>query len=173
MPFAFYIGRMRPEHLSLVVVLVSGCGAVDAQPRGYPSLAGTWTLVAADRELPNGTRTHDYGEHPSGRMMIDESGRYAIQIYRSDVPRFASGDPDMGTPEEYKAAFDGSSVHYGEMTIDWANHTLSMVLDESTDPNRRGHVQTRSFTFDGSVLSYRVPRLPDGTVPISEWRRDE
>lgn len=145
---------------------------VSAMPRGTPSLAGTWTLVAADRERPDGTRSHDYGEHPLGRMMIDESGRYSIQIYRNDVPQFASGDPDTGTPEEYKAAFDGSSVHYGEMAVDWSTHTLRMRLDESTDPNRRGRVQTRPFTFDGDLLSYRVPRLPDGTVPISEWRRE-
>lgn len=147
-----------------ITALVSG---------GNPSLAGTWTLVAADHENPDGTRAHDYGEHPLGRLMIDESGRYSIQIYRSDVPTFASGDADKGTPDEYKAAFDGSSVHYGEMTVDWATHTLRMRLDESTDPNRRGKVQTRPFTFEGGVLSYRVPRLPDGTVPISEWRRDK
>jgi hypothetical protein len=157
----------------VVTVLATGCNPANATPYGNPSLAGTWTLVAADRELPNGTRSHDYGDHPLGRMMVDESGRYAIQIYRSDMPKFASGDPEKGTPDEYKAVFDGSSVHYGEMSVDWGTHTLRMVLDESTDPNRRGHVQTRPFTFDGEVLSYRVPRLPDGTVPISEWRRDK
>jgi hypothetical protein len=54
-----------------------------------------------------------------------------------------------------------------------ADRELRIMLDESTDPNRRGRVQTRPFTFDGEVLSYRVPRLPDGTVPISEWRRDK
>jgi hypothetical protein len=44
-----------------------------------PSFAGTWTLVAADKELPDGTRVHEYGEHPKGRMMIDEQGRYAAR----------------------------------------------------------------------------------------------
>lgn len=159
-------GRMALAAVAMTVL-------ASALPRENPSLAGTWTLVAADRELPNGTRSHDYGEHPLGRLMIDEHGHYSIQIYRSDVPQFASGDPDKGTPEEYKAAFDGSSVHYGEISVDWATHTLRMVLDESTDPNRRGRVQTRPFTFDGTVLSYRVPRRPDGTVPISEWRREQ
>jgi len=48
--------------------------------------------------LPNGTRLHDYSEHPLERMMIDESGRYAIRIYRSDLPKFASGDPEKSSP---------------------------------------------------------------------------
>jgi hypothetical protein len=44
-----------------MMVLVTGCSTVNATPYENPSLTGTWTLVAADRELPNGTRLHDYG----------------------------------------------------------------------------------------------------------------
>src|SRR5215469_9041656 len=85
-----------------LTVLASGCETVNAQPRGNPSLAGTWTLVAADHELPDGTRAHDYGEHPQGRMMIDENGRYSIQIFRSERPNFAANDKARGTPEEMR-----------------------------------------------------------------------
>ena len=67
----------------------------------------------------------------------------------------------------------GSSTNYGEIAVDWTNHTLRVTFDESSYPNLRGTVQTRPFEFDGEVLSYRVAPRPDGTVPISVWRRDK
>jgi enamine deaminase RidA (YjgF/YER057c/UK114 family) len=138
----------------------------------HPSLAGTWTLVAADRQLPNGARVRDYGEHPEGRMMIDGRGRYSIQIFRSERPNFAANDKARGTPEEMREAVLGSSTNYGELTVDWTTHTLRMTIDESSYPNFRNQVQTRPFEFDGEILSYRVPPRPDGSVPISVWRRE-
>jgi len=76
-------------------------------------LTGSWTLVQADVLLPDGRRAHDYGEAPKGLLIIDAQGRYSLQIFNSERPKFASGDRAKGTAEEYKADILGISTHFG------------------------------------------------------------
>ncbi len=136
-----------------------------------PSLAGTWTLVAADRRLPDGSVTRDYGAAPQGRLMIDDAGRYALQIFRAERPDFAAADKAGGSDDEMRAAVLGSSTHFGSLTVDWAARTLRFAIEDSSFPNWRGQLQTRSFALRDDVLSWEVPPRPDGAVPISIWRR--
>jgi hypothetical protein len=157
-----------------MTMLLSSCTPANAEPQAHPSFAGTWTLVAADQENPDGTRVHDFGDHPKGRMMIDEKGRYSIQIFRPERPNFAANESEP-TPAEYREAMDGASTNYGEITVDWANHILRTTFDEALNPNLRGTVQMRPFQFNGAteVLSYRIPRQEAGVILISEWRREK
>jgi lipocalin-like protein len=155
-----------------LTTLLGSCAPANAQPPAHPSFAGTWTLVAADKESRDGTRVHEYGEHPKGRLMIDEKGRYSLQIFRPDLPNFAANESDP-TPEEYHDAMEAASTHYGEISVDWAKHILRIAIDGALYPNLRGSVQMRSFEFDGEVLSYRIPPSPEGIVRISVWRRDK
>ena len=155
-----------------MTVLLSAWATVHDQAQKNPSFAGTWTLVAADVQKPDGTRVHEYGEHPKGRMMIDEKGRYSIQIFQPDLPNFAANESEP-TPKEYRDAMEAASTHYGEITVDWTKHTLRIAIDEALYPNLRGSVQLRSFEFDGEVLTYRIPRTPEGIVRISAWRREK
>lgn len=147
----------------------TGAGAT-ASP-GHVSLAGTWTLVAADVIHPDGSRSQDYGEAPKGLLMIDRVGHYSLQILRSDRPRFASGAKANGSPDEYRAAVLGSSTHYGTLGVEPANHQLVFHIEGASFPNWEGQVQRRTFELRGDTLSYRVPPRPDGNVPVSVWRR--
>ena len=153
----------------LVLLLTSGgaAGAAD-----FP-LAGTWTLTAADRITPTGVREHDYGAAPKGRLIVDATGRYSLQIYRSERTGFASGDKKRGAPEEYLDAVLGSSTHYGTIAIDETAHQLVFKIDGSAFKNWEGTTQRRAYDLKGDVLSYRVPTAPDGNVPISAWRREK
>jgi len=134
-------------------------------------LAGTWTLVAADRLLPDGMRVRDYGEAPAGLMMIDRQGRYSVQIYRSGRPRFKGGDKKSGTPAEFEAAVLGSSTHFGTIAFDSDARTLTFSIASAAFSNWEGTQQKRSYELNGDELSYRVPARPDGHVPLSVWRR--
>jgi len=134
-------------------------------------LAGTWTLVAADYIKPDGSRARDYGESPAGLMMIDTQGRYALQIYRSERPRFASADKKNGTPPEFEAAVMGSSTHFGTLAVDQATRTLTFAIAGAAFPNWEGTVQKRSYELADDELRYRVPARPDGNIPLSVWRR--
>jgi hypothetical protein len=51
--------------------------------RAEVSLAGTWTLVAADVLHADGTRGPDYGAAPKGLLLIDAQGHYSLQIFKA------------------------------------------------------------------------------------------
>jgi hypothetical protein len=150
--------------------ITSSASRADSSPATSP-LAGTWTLVAADVVHADGTRAHDYGAAPKGLMLIDAAGRYSVQIFKSERPRFAAAGKLAGTDAEYKAAVLGSSTHYGTVSIDATAHTLTFKIEAASFPNWEGAAQTRSYELKGDELSYRVPARPNGDTPISVWRR--
>lgn len=157
------------NQLFCLVMWVPATQAVGAAP-DFP-LAGTWTLVAADRILPDGTRVRDYGDAPAGLMMIDKQGRYSVQIYRSGRPHFTGGDKKNGTPAEFEAAALGSSTHFGTIAIDSETHMLTFSIASAAFPNWEGTQQQRRYELEGDELRYRVPARPDGQIPVSVWRR--
>jgi hypothetical protein len=151
------------------VVLASLLPGAQAGTPPVSALAGLWTLQAADVQHADGRRLRDYGEAPKGRLMIDASGRYSLQIFKSERPKFVSPDKPAGTDAEFKAAVLGSSTHYGTIAIE--DSSLVFRIEGASFPNWEGTVQRRSFELKGDELSYRVPARADGGVPISVWRR--
>ena len=128
------------------------------------SLAGTWTLVAADVLHADGTRGPDYGAAPKGLLLIDAQGHYSLQIFKAERPRFASGDKQTATPGEYQAAVMGSSTHFGTIVVEPAAGTLTFKIESASFPNWEGTEQKRTFELSGDELSYRVPPRPDGNI---------
>ena len=157
---------------SLLGSLILPASAALAMPPIAPSaLAGTWTLAAADVLHPDGSRTSDFGSEPKGVLLIDRQGHYSLQIFRSDRPRFSSGDKAKGSDAEYKAAVMGSSTHFGTISMDSARGELIFHIDGASFPNWESQQQRRQYEWKGDTLSYRVPPRPNGDVPISVWRR--
>ncbi len=154
--------------LALATTLLAGAAA-----GAEPSLAGTWTLTAADRLKPDGSRSRDYGQHPKGRLIIDAQGRYSLQIFDGDRLRVASGDKTAATPEELASAVVGSSTHYGTVSVDPAAHVLVFRIEGASFANWEGTEQRRQYVLTADTLSYQVPTpRPDGSIPISAWRRE-
>lgn len=152
--------------------MLAGLATRDMQvpTRAFP-LQGTWTLVAADKVLPNGETARDYGEHPQGRLIVDADGRYSLQIFKSERVRFASDSKADGSVDEFKSAVMGSSTHYGTMTIDAKAGVLVFSIEGASFPNWEGTTQRRQYTLDGAQLRYQVPPRADGSIPVSVWRR--
>jgi hypothetical protein len=100
-------------NLQRVVCLLSAFFATEGfamtAPTGSPVLEGTWVMTSAYEILADGTRTTNYGEHPNGLLMIDKTGRYSLQIFRPDRPKFVSGVKADGTASEYREAVLGSA----------------------------------------------------------------
>ena len=82
--------RMRSIGLATILMAAGTFGMAAESPP--VSLEGTWVMTSAYEILADGTRTTNYGEHPNGLLTIDKVGRYSIQIFRPDRPKFASGD---------------------------------------------------------------------------------
>ncbi|KRD79988.1 lipocalin-like domain-containing protein [Lysobacter sp. Root983] len=155
-----------------LVAMLTGLAARDAQmPTGAFPLQGTWTLVAADKVLPDGETVRDYGENPKGRLVVDGKGRYSLQIFKSERLSFASDSKADGSVDEFRSAVMGSSTHYGTMTIEPGAGVLVFSIEGSSFPNWEGTIQKRQYRFDGAELRYQVPPRADGSIPISVWRR--
>ena len=114
------------------LAMLAGLSARDAQaPVDAFPLQGTWTLVAADKVLPDGRTTRDYGDHPKGRLVVDAKGRYSLQIFKSERARFASDNKADGDVDEFRSAVMGSSTHYGTVAI---NHWPAVAYALMTMP---------------------------------------
>ena len=142
-------------------------------PTGSPVLEGTWVMTSAYEILADGRRTTNYGEHPNGLLMIDKTGRYSLQIFRPDRPKFASGVKADGTANEYREAVLGSSTHTGHVSIDTTAGKLVFSIDTSSYPNWEGSRQVRDYTFKDGALTYSVPASAsgNGTIAYSVWKR--
>lgn len=157
----------------ILVVMMGNLWAGDPSAKAT-SLAGTWKLRAAEVIRPDGTRVTDesYGLQAQGVLMIDAEGRYSLQIFRPDRPKFASGDKRHGTPAEYEAALMGMSTHVGHIVVDAANQTLIFKIDFAAYPNWDHTEQKRKFQLTGDELSYQVPAgAAGGTIAVSVWQR--
>jgi hypothetical protein len=165
----------RTIEVAVAAVLIGGSLATASAAGERPSLplalVGIWTLVAADVQHPDGSVGHDYGAAPRGSMMVDAAGRYTLMIYKSERPRFASGDRATGTPEEYRETALGMSVHYGILSADVKAHTLTFAIEQASFANWNGTRQVRHYQLQGMVLRYTVAARPNGDIPISVWRK--
>lgn len=154
------------------VAMLAGLAPRDApMPTNVFPLQGTWTLVAADKVLPDGKTTRDYGERPKGRLVVDAEGRYSLQIFKSERPRFASDSKADGSVDEFRSAVLGSSTHYGTMAIDDRAGVLTFSIEGSSFPNWEGTTQKREYQLNGDELRYKVPPRADGSIPVSVWQR--
>lgn len=156
--------------VAALLMIAASTSAIEPQPL---SLQGTWIMASAYEILADGTRTTNFGEHPNGLMMVDKAGRYSIQIFRPNRPKFASGDKTRGTSEEYREALLGASTHTGRVVVDAVNGKLIFKIEASVYPNWEGTEQVREFTFKDDTLTYSLPASAsgNGTVAYSIWRR--
>jgi len=161
--------------LAMTLATVAGLAAARDMPGRLQdsSLQGTWVLVAADKILPGGERTQDYGKSPKGRLTIDAQGRYSLQIFKSERLAFASGEKANGSAAEYESAALGCSTHYGTIVADAEQHILTFKIEGASFPNWEGTSQKREYTLKDGVLSYRVPPRADGSIPVSVWKKVE
>jgi hypothetical protein len=162
---------LKASAMGLFCLMSTACLAREAAVPTAVSLAGTWTLVAADVIHADGTRARDYGAAPRGLLMIDAQGHYSLQIFKAERPHFSSGEKPTGTPAEFEAAVLGSSTHFGTIEVDPVSSTLTFQIENASFPNWEGVPQKRHYELTGGELSYRVPARPDGNTPVSIWRR--
>jgi hypothetical protein len=117
-------------------------------------LVGSWSLVSLTLNQ-DGKKREPFGSNPTGLMIFDANGRFAQVITRPDVAKFASGNRETGTPEENKAAVQGSIANFGTYTV--SEGTLSLRIEGSSFPNWRGADQKRTIAISGDELKWTNP----------------
>ena len=134
-------------------------------------LVGMWTLVSVTLKQ-GGEKTDMYGTNPQGQAIFAPNGRFSIMFIRSDVPKFASANREAGTPEENKAAVNGSIAYFGTYSVSETDRAIMYHLEGSTFPNWRGVDQKRLFTLSGDELTLTNPTPSTGSGSgYSIWRR--
>ena len=156
------------KRLSLLALVLICCLEAAAQTS---EITGTWSVIKAEKLLPDGTRVSDYGDNPHGLVIFTPDGYYSVQIYRADRIKFSSGDKLKGTPDEYKEASLSTSSHFGRYSVDAIKHTITFHIDRSSFPNQDDSTQVRAYEMNGDELSWKVAPRPDGSIPITVVRR--
>jgi len=167
------VGTTVPLLLLATALRTGDAAGAPESPTPKNPLLGTWTLVLVDNVLPDGSRVQLYGPNPHGRLMFDAAGRYSLLIVSAGRPPFASNDKSQGTPDEYRAAVQGSNAHFGSSSINEAERTITFRIEHASFPNWEGTEQKRSFTLAGDHLKYtvRAPTTGGGAVGEVEWKR--
>ena len=98
-------------------------------------------------------------------------GYYVIEVFRNVRIKFASNDRTKGTLEEYKDASLSASCLFGTYSVDPATNKVTMKIDRATFPNNDDTTQVRAYELKGDILSWRVPARPDGSIPVTVFRR--
>jgi hypothetical protein len=132
-------------------------------------LVGTWTNVSNVNVRPDGSRIDTFGANGKGVTIFEANGRYMSITMSADLPKFASGNRNTGTPEENKAIVQGSLAHYGTYTI--ADKVITLKVEGSTWPAWTGTDQKRSIiSFTGDEIKWSLPASIGGTAEVG-WKR--
>lgn len=135
-------------------------------------LTGSWRLTHADKIMPDGKQVTDYGEHPHGIAIFTADGYYTVEIFRGERKKFQSGDKSKGTPEEYADAVLSNSCHFGTYSMDTARGTIIFHIDRSSYPNWDDSKREVTFILKDDELKWQLAPRPDGSVPVSVFRRN-
>jgi hypothetical protein len=146
--------------LSVALLSAIGLGllapdAVAQEKSLKDQLIGTWTFISTTGKLADGSPV--WGPNPKGLQIFTDNGRYSSLITRTGVPKFAANNRMQGTPDENKAAVQGSVANFGTYTVNEASKTFTVRFEGSTYPNNEGTEQTRSFTIMGDELKVINP----------------
>ena len=147
--------------LSLATGLMVAFAAANAVALNAREIVGTWTPVS----------NPPYGDNPKGIVMFDAHGHFAIELFRADVPKYASSLRTEGTPEEYEATVEGSLAYFGTYKVRGTD--LLLHVESSTFPNWNGADQRRTnLTIKGDKLMWTQPAPSGGGGPAATvWQR--
>lgn len=132
--------------------------AAVCEPRGddaacQGSVVGTWTLVSIRYVRPDGSTIEPFGSNAKGILVFD-GRRFATQAMAANLPKFASNNRMVGTPEEYEAISHGVLAYFGTYTVNEADRMVTLHIERSSFPNWEGTDQQRKFEFVGDELRY-------------------
>jgi hypothetical protein len=149
-------------------------GAVAQSKTLKDQLVGTWTLLLADDVKADGSQAGAFGPNPLGQVIFTPDGHYSLQIARSNLPKFAANSRQKGTPEENKAAVQGSVSYFGTYAVDDATKVLNIRIEGSSYPNLDDTRQKRQITaLTDDTLTWSNPIAGNPALVRAEfaWKK--
>ena len=152
--------------LIVAVVAIVFIGRVAGQSASQGADAkrfiGTWRLVSITRD---GKPDPNRGEHPTGLIYYDGTGRMAVQIMPDRArPKFAGPQP---TPDEARAALIGYTAYFGTYSVDERAHTVTHHREGNINPGALGDF-VRRYEF---AAGDRLILMPVESQNRLTWER--
>jgi hypothetical protein len=159
--------------MSVLGLVLSPGLAVSQQSSLKDQLLGTWLLVSVDNVREDGSKAELFGSIPRGILIYTGDGHFVLVNMRGDLPKFASNNRDLGTPEENKAVVQGSIAYFGTYTVNDADKVINARIEGSTYPNFVGGPdQKRLITsLTADKLKFINPAASAGGKLQLVWRR--
>lgn len=137
-------------------------------------LVGTWRLLSFEARVSDGATSQPFGSDPRGALVYDSAGNFSVQLASSGRPHFASGDMQVGTADEIRAAYMGYVAYFGAYDVNEAEGYLTHKVDVSLFPNWQGVPQRRYFVLSEDTLTLTTPPTPFGgreVTGVLVWER--
>lgn len=133
---------------------------------------GTWALVSIRYVSPDGSVIEPFGPHAEG-MLVFDGIRFATQVMAANLPKFASNNRMIGTPQEYEAISHGVVAYFGTYTVNQADGIVILHIERSSFPNWEGTDQQRKFEFVGDELRYTAAHSTANPAEAAQlvWKR--
>ena len=137
-------------------------------------LVGTWIYVSSTGKREDGSAV----PRPSaqGAVTYTADGRFHFITVRTEVPKYASGDPARPSPEEAMAVASGVVAYTGTYTVDESTKTAHLNIETSSVPNFVGAPNQRRIvtSITDEELKLTNPRTPAGvTLELVFKRRSD
>jgi lipocalin-like protein len=128
-------------------------------------LPGAWYLILIDGIDAEGINHPLFGPNPEGIATFTANGHMALEVMRSNRPRFASGNRDKGSAEENMSTVHGTLAYYGTYTVDEAGKALTEHIEGSTFPNLEGAKRPlKVVQITDEVMTLDLP-IAQSTIP--------
>lgn len=127
----------------LLLGLMASSSSAQSTTTLRDQLIGTWVHVITEVTAPDGKKSLPFGDTPNGILIFAPTGHFAQIHIAGDVPKFASSNRLMGTPDEYKAVGQRSLSIFGTYAVDEEKRTVTFRITSSTFPNMAGEAQAR------------------------------
>ena len=148
------------------LVLASPSGIAVAQQNALKEqLVGAWRLVSAVVDK-DGQKVEPLGPNPRGAVLFVASGYFSWNMLCGDRPRFTSDSYQTGTPEENKAAVQGTISFVGTYTVT-SDGSLTLSIIGSNFPNWEGTTRTGKVEINGDEMKFTTQAryiVPGGTA---------
>ena len=112
-----------------------------------------------------------FGANPKGIAVFDADGHTVIVLMRSDRPKFAANNRDLGTPEENRATVQGTHAYFGTYSVNEADKTLIFHVEGNTFPNQEGIDTKRLISVMGDEFRWTTPAPSVGGKSEAIWKR--
>jgi hypothetical protein len=144
--------------------LISSASAAFGQTA--KDLVGSWTLVSAVNTAADGVTTDSFGPNPAGMVIFAADGHFALVNAKGDLPKFATDDRSLGTPEQDKAIVEGSVALFGTYAL--ADKTITFKIQGGTWPGWTGTEQKGTgVSYMGDDLKWTLTAVTGGRTDFT------